>query len=86
VPIAKRRVDAYHDALGRLRERIELRKRRVAVRAEPAPLIASLERINDLRRQGALSEPEYERLKAVVLAASEGGMSPVAPRNYTDSR
>jgi hypothetical protein len=38
-----------------------------------------------LRQSGALSEPEYERLKGVLLAAADGGMTPVAPRIYTDS-
>jgi hypothetical protein len=84
VPISKRHVDAYHDVLGRLRERIERSKRGGHVPAAP-PLIASLERIAGLRQSGALSEPEYERLKGVLLAATDGGMPVVSPRNYTDS-
>src|SRR6185437_12540421 len=64
IPIAKRRVDSYHEALGRLRERIETAKRAVpATSSEGSPLISSLERIANLRRTGALSEPEYTRLK-----------------------
>jgi len=84
VPISKRRVDAYHEALGRLRERIETAKRQVpVVSAETSPLIASLERIANLRRTGALSEPEYERLKAVLLDSANGVMTVSAPRIYT---
>jgi hypothetical protein len=85
VPISKRRVDDYHDALGRLRERIELSKRGVQAPAAAPPLISSLERIASLRQSGALSEPEYERLKGVLLAATNGGMPLVSPQNYTDS-
>jgi len=86
VPISKRRVDAYHEALARRRERIELSKRGVRAPSKPAPpLIANLERIASLRQSGALSEPECERLKGVLLAAADGGMTVVAPRIYTDS-
>jgi hypothetical protein len=84
VPISKRRIDDYHEALGRLRERIELSKRGVHVPAG-TPLITSLERIASLRQSGALSEPEYERIKDMLLAGTNGGMPVVAPRNYTDS-
>jgi hypothetical protein len=45
VPISKRRVDADHDALARLRERIEPSGRRAPAPIEAPPLIASLERI-----------------------------------------
>jgi hypothetical protein len=85
VPISKRRVEAYHEALGRLRERIELSKRGVQAPPAAPPLITSLERIANLRQSGALSEPEYERLKGVLLAETNGGMPVVSPRNYTDS-
>jgi hypothetical protein len=85
VPISKRRVDAYHEALSRLRRRIELSKRGGRLPAEPAPLIANLERIANLRQNGALTEPEYERLKGALLAGAGGGMPHVPPRIYTDS-
>lgn len=85
IPISKRRVDEYHDALGRVRERIEFAKRQVHISTEAPPLIASLERIANLRRSGALSEDEYARLKAVVLASANGGMTSADPRLYTES-
>jgi hypothetical protein len=86
IPIAKRRVEAYHEALAWLRERIEAAKRQAAVSSsEASPLIASLERIANLRSTGALSEPEYERLKGVLLASADGGMTLPAPHIYTDS-
>jgi hypothetical protein len=84
IPIAKRRVDEYHDALARLRERIEFSKRQVPVSSEASPLIASLERIANLRRSGALSDHEYARLKEVLLASADGGMSLTGPRLYTE--
>lgn len=78
VPISTRRVDAYHEAPSRLRRRIELSKRGGRLPAEPAPLIANLERIANLRQNGALSEPEYERLKGALLAGA-GGRTPPRP-------
>ena len=76
---------AYHEALARLRERIEFSKRRVHhLSPEASPLIASLERIANLRRSGALSEPEYARLKEVLLESAGGGMTLSGPRLYTD--
>src|SRR5690348_11475272 len=65
VPISKRRIEACHEALARLRERVETSKRRVGGGSEAPPLIANLERIANLRETGALSEAEYARLKAV---------------------
>ena len=85
IPIPKRRVAAYHEALARLRERIEFSKRRVHhLSPEASPLIASLERIANLRRSGALSEPEYARLKEVLLESAGGGMTLSGPRLYTE--
>jgi hypothetical protein len=85
VPISTRRVDAYHEALARLRDRIEPTRRRAPVPTEATPLIASLERIANLRQSGALSEPEYQRLKGVLLASADRGMTLSAPRLYTES-
>ena len=86
IPIAKRRVEDYHDALAQLRARIELCKRPAAAPAEGgAPLIASLERIASLFQTGALSASEYERLKSVLLASAEGGMTSPVGRNYTEA-
>ena len=75
IPIGKRRVDDYHEALARLREQIELCKLRLPVSSDAPPLIASLERIANLRRTGALSEGEYTRLKEVLLESANGGMT-----------
>jgi hypothetical protein len=75
IPLAKRRVDDYHDALRRPRERIELDKRSLPGSDEAPPLIAGLERIASLRRSGALSEHEYARLKEVLLESAAGGMA-----------
>ena len=75
---------AYHEALARLRERIEFSKRQVHLSGEGPPLIASLERIANLRRSGALSEPEYARLKEVLLESAGGGMTLSGPRLYTE--
>jgi len=75
IPLAKRRVDDYHDVLRRPRERIELDKRSLLGSDEAPPLIASLERIASLRRSGALSEHEYVRLKEVLLESAAGGMA-----------
>jgi len=86
IPIGKRRVDAYHEALAWLRERIEAAERQTAAPSpESSPLIASLERIANLRSTGALSEPEYERLKGVLLASADGGMTVSANGLYTES-
>jgi hypothetical protein len=85
VPISKRRIVAYHEALARLRERVELAKLRQAPSpGEPTPLIASLERIATLRRTGALSEAEYARLKAVLLESADGGMTTQSSPLYTE--
>jgi hypothetical protein len=84
IPIAKRRVEAYHEALARLRERIEAAKRQLPGSAEAPPLIASLERIANLRRSGALSETEYARLKGVLLESADGGMTLSDSRLYTE--
>jgi hypothetical protein len=73
IPIAKRHLAAYQDALVQLRERIEFCKRYSRSTSEPPPLVASLERIANLRRSGALSEPEYNRLKYVLLASAAKG-------------
>ena len=43
------------------------------VATEPPPLVGSLERIADLRRTGALSEHEYDRLKQVLLGNATNG-------------
>src|SRR5581483_6865383 len=64
IPISKRRVSEYDQALRRLRERIEFCKRFARVSSEAPPLIGTLERIANLRTSGALTEAEYERLKA----------------------
>jgi len=85
VPIAKRRVDACHDALARLRERVEATKRRASGGGAAQPLIANLERIAHLRESGALSEAEYERLKTALLESADRGMPPVAAPLYTDA-
>jgi hypothetical protein len=73
IPISKRRVGSYQLALGQLRDRIEFCKRYGRVASEPPPLLGSLERIANLRRMGALSEPEYERLKQVLLDSAANG-------------
>jgi hypothetical protein len=73
VPIPKRRVDDCLPALAQLRERIERSKRYGRVTSDPPPLIGSLERIADLHRTGALSEPEYERLKQVLIDNAHKG-------------
>jgi hypothetical protein len=75
IPLAKRSVDDYYDALRRLRERIELSRRPLLGSAEAPLLIASLERIANLRRSGALSEHEGARLKKVLLESAAGGMT-----------
>jgi hypothetical protein len=85
IPIAKRRVGEYHEALGQLRERIEFCKRSSRPSTEAQPLIASLERIANLRQNGALSELEYTRLKQVLLDSAEGGMTVPEPQLYTES-
>jgi hypothetical protein len=72
VPISKRRLVASQDALAQLRARIEFCKRYARSTFEPPPLVASLERIANLRRSGALSEPEYDRLKEVLLTSTNG--------------
>ena len=84
IPIAKRRVADCHDALARLRERVESAKRQLPLSTEAPPLIASLERIANLRRTGALSEPEFARLKQVLLESADGGMTLAGPRLYTE--
>ena len=73
IPLAKRHRDEYHEALAKLRERIEFSKRYSRLSPEAPPLISSLERIARLRRSGALSEDEYERLKGVLLESANGG-------------
>ena len=75
VPIPKRQVGRCGPALAQLRERIEHSKRYGRVTTEPPPVIGSLERIADLRRAGALSEPEYERLKQVLLENADKSAS-----------
>jgi hypothetical protein len=84
IPIAKRRVDDYHEALMRLRERIEFCKRYARLSAEAPPIISSLERIAKLRRSGALSEDEYVRLKQVLLESANGGMTLSTVETYTE--
>jgi hypothetical protein len=79
VPLAKRRVDEYYGALRQLRERVELSKRPLPASSEASPLIASLERIANLRRSGALSEHEYARLKEVLLESANGGITLSSP-------
>jgi hypothetical protein len=73
VPIGKRHLAEYQEALVQLRERVEFCKRYTRSTAEPPPLLASLERIANLRRSGDLSEPEYLRLKDVLLASAAEG-------------
>jgi hypothetical protein len=76
----RHRIDDYGDALRQLRERVELSKRPPPAPSEGAsPLIASLERIASLRRSGALSEPEYARLKGVLLESADGGITLSSP-------
>ena len=77
IPIMKRRLASYQDALVLLRERIEFCKRYARSTSEPPPLVAGLERIANLRRSGALSEPEYNRLKYVLLASTANGNAAV---------
>lgn len=77
IPISKRRVPEYLHALAQLRGRIEFCKQYGRAPAEPPPLLGSLERIADLRRSGAITDPEYARLKralvnTVVDAAADG--------------
>ena len=79
IPIVKRHLAAYQDALVQLRERVEFCKRYARSTAEPPPLLASLERIASLRRSGDLSEPEYNRLKDVLLASAAEGTAAVDP-------
>ena len=79
IPISKRRVDDYQAALAQLRERIEFCKRYGRVTSEPPPLVGSLERIADLRRTGALSEPEYDRLKQVLIDNAGNGAVVLPP-------
>jgi hypothetical protein len=85
IPIAKRRVGQYHDALRQLRERIAFCKRYSRLSADAPPLISSLERIANLRRSGALSEHEYARLKQVLLESADGGTIISSPQLYTES-
>jgi len=73
VPISKRGLAQCHDALVQLRDRVEFSKRHTRLVIDQPPLIASLERIADLRRSGALSEPEYDRIKDVLLASAADG-------------
>jgi hypothetical protein len=70
IPISKRRVEDYQAALAKLRERVAYCKRYGRIASEPPPVLGSLERIADLHRTGALSEPEYERLKQVLLESA----------------
>jgi hypothetical protein len=79
IPISKRHVDSYQAALAQLRARIEFCKRYGRVTSEPPPLVGSLERIADLRRSGALSEPEYDRLKQVLLGDAAGDAAASLP-------
>jgi hypothetical protein len=85
IPIAKRRVGQYHDALRQLRERIEFCKRYSRLSSEAPPLISSLERIANLRRSGSLSEHEYARLKQVLLESADGGTTISSPEVHTES-
>ncbi|HZQ04549.1 MAG TPA: hypothetical protein VFA88_11080 [Gaiellaceae bacterium] len=80
VPISKRRVAEYEEALARLRQRIEFCKRFVRASADTPPLIGTLERIANLRSSGALSETEYERLKSVLLENASDGALTVSTR------
>jgi hypothetical protein len=83
IPIPKRRVDEYYEALAQLRERVEFCKRYARLSGEAPPLISSLERIAKLRRTGALSEDEYLRLKQVLLDSANGGMTLSTAETYT---
>jgi len=85
IPISKRRVDEYQDALALLRERVEFSKRFGKTTREGSPLIASLERIANLYRSGALSEHEYVRLKQVLLESAARGTTISPPSLYTES-
>jgi len=85
VPISKRRVGEYQEALAQLRERIELAKRLGRGAGDAPPLIASLERIASLRRSGALSEHEYARLKQVLLESAARGATISLPSRYTEA-
>jgi hypothetical protein len=85
IPIAKRRVGQYHDALRQLRERIEFCKRYSRLSSEAPPLISTLERIANLRRSGALSEHEYARLKQVLLESADRGTTLSPHQIYTES-
>ena len=80
IPIMRRHLAAYQDALVQLRERIEFCKRYARSTSEPPPLLASLERIANLRRSGDLSEPEYNLLKDVLLANAAKGAAAVDVR------
>jgi len=80
IPILKRHLADYQDALEQLRDRIESCKRTSRPTPDPPPLLASLERIADLRRSGALSEPEYNRLKDVLLASAAKGSAALGIR------
>jgi len=75
ITVSKRRAGDYDHALAQLRERIGHAQRRLALAADTPPLIASLERIAQLRRSGALSEDEYGRLKEVLMTNADRGMS-----------
>lgn len=79
VPIPKKHVDECRASFARLRERIEFCKRYGRVMTEPPPVVGSLERIADLHRAGALSEPEYDRLKQVLLENADKASSPDQP-------
>ena len=76
IPIHKRRVEEYQGALAQLRERVAYSKRYGRISTEPPPVLGSLERIAELHRTGALSEPEYERLKQVLLESAANGSTP----------
>jgi hypothetical protein len=73
IPISKRHVRTYQPALAQLRARIEFCKRYGRVASDPPPLLGSLERIADLRRAGALTDAEYDRLKQVLLETAAKG-------------
>jgi hypothetical protein len=79
VPISKRRVGDYHPYMQKLRERIEHCKRHGHAPAEAPPLVASLERIAELHRTGVLSQPEFERLKQVLIENADTGIAAHAP-------
>jgi hypothetical protein len=85
IPISKRRVGEYQDALALLRERVEFSKRLGRSSGQAPPLIASLERIASLYRSGALSETEYIRLKQVLLESAARGTTISPPSLYTES-